>query len=59
MAAHQQTLEFAAKSNLALMTRLILTACFGLLTSQPAAALDQVSLEMEASIPVRRLLRGT
>jgi class 3 adenylate cyclase/ABC-type nitrate/sulfonate/bicarbonate transport system substrate-binding protein len=47
MAVDQQTSQFAAALNPGLLIRLIMAACLVSLASQPAAALDQVSLQLK------------
>jgi hypothetical protein len=47
MAVDQQTSQFAAAVNLGFLIRLIMAACLVSLASQPAAALDQVSLQLK------------
>jgi ABC-type nitrate/sulfonate/bicarbonate transport system substrate-binding protein len=47
MAAYQQTSGFAARLTLAPLRRLIIPACVALLVAHPAAALDQVSLQLK------------
>jgi class 3 adenylate cyclase/ABC-type nitrate/sulfonate/bicarbonate transport system substrate-binding protein len=47
MAANQACLKFAIGPKLALLRRLITAACLVLLASHPAAALDQVSMQLK------------
>src|ERR1700681_3551101 len=47
MAANQACLKFAIGPRLALLRRLITAACLVLLASHPAAALDQVSMQLK------------
>jgi ABC-type nitrate/sulfonate/bicarbonate transport system substrate-binding protein len=47
MAVDRQTSPFAAAMNSGFLIRLIMAACLVSLASQPAAALDQVSLQLK------------
>jgi hypothetical protein len=47
MAVDRQTSQFAAAVNPGLLIRLIMAACLVSLASHPAAALDQVSLQLK------------
>ena len=47
MAVDRQTSPFAAAMNPGFLIRLIMAACLVSLASQPAAALDQVSLQLK------------
>src|SRR6202163_829182 len=47
MAANQACLKFAIGPRLALLRRLITAACLVILPSHPAAALDQVSMQLK------------
>jgi class 3 adenylate cyclase/ABC-type nitrate/sulfonate/bicarbonate transport system substrate-binding protein len=47
MAVDRQTSQFAATANLGFLIRLIMAACLLSLASQPAATLDQVSLQLK------------